>query len=1299
MSAQDTDKAAEGPAVSAPAAAPHVVAGGGGAAGRATLPADGADGLAGTGLPYSQKSLFQSSLGADLSNVRVHTGPAAAKQADAVGARAFARGSDIMFAEGEYQPGTPEGDQLLAHEVAHTVQQRDAAPADGPLPTTTPGDPVEKSADVAAAAMVAGKPASVSSAPVAIAKKGKDEPIAPPAGADAGPGAEGPKSEAKKGDEKEGTEEAGGEEIGELSVERVGADAEEGEDQAVAEPQNLEAGKQFLAAKGADKGEGGDEAGGPGGPEAAQTQAPTGGGDGGEGGEIPPEMAAHLAGVQADVQAATEQAQADADAFKAESRARQDRFDAEQSAVAMEKLQAMSAAEKRSTLIEMGADAKSVKKMKDAELDGIITGKIETEQRRTKILGMDEKELAALSPSAKQQFLVDQGVDKKDLDKIGPQKSAKAFDDVMRVAKIPGKHKVKVKIKGGLLAKSWEISVNVDAEGNPEFEAQKKGGFLSKLWGWVKLALPIIAVVLSPMTGGISLLLLSVYQTVSAIAQGDWLGAIIGAAGAVAGLGAFKAAAAAAKGGAAASAKFASSGLAKISSAAAKVQKAAQAAKATMTAAKAKSPGSLLAALSDGAAAFAGFAGDKAGAFAKKMTDWSKKLEKWGNVVSGGEKVVAGIKNKDPGAALSGAFDAAGAFVSKKDETGEETSSKAKDLQRYSRMAGFVSAGQKAAKGAPPNYGGVVEAAMGLATELKTKGGKAPKALEDANRIVASASRLSSAVQSNNPEAIVEAALGLAQTIQTTRYDDPDPNPNAKDTDGDGISDDREKVLKRYSTASSIVKFAGSAITAASAKPRPNYTAALSAGTQLIADLTENKRVDQAAVIASKLDAWTNAIKSKNEAAIIDAGKAFGESIMAMKSLIEQERDEAKKAAQAKMAPGENLEGDDGGAIPSTSFGEVVELRGTVKPNGPETEGAESEVTEGADTEGLEALPTTTPVTPRAPMTGREATPGANYSVVPGDTLSGIAQRFKTTVARLRTLNPQLVNDKIYLGQRLNVPGAEIPVTATVTTSEEFNIADLERQDLETLKRQAWSFVSNMHGIIKNWRSVGSQGAFFYRLVDDFEQEVNSFDRMLDNPRISASTIRSQMQYLHRRMIDGPQKLFDQNMGTRNAVLGGAIVAARVIKEGSGVLINVLDRTKIVSTAYNAAIGAVDAWADGASPGMIGLKAASSAFFDTVSPIESKGIISMAYNNAFKAVGNGLTDLTLALSKPGMTAREKQNEVRKAAVKVGISVANTPINWAIESNSDVMTNMQQSLYTAMLELFNLAANKIVDNQK
>jgi hypothetical protein len=82
----------------------------------------------------------------DLSDVRVHTDDNADRLNRSVSARAFATGTDVFFAKGEYNPGSAAGDRLIAHELAHVVQQRGAAQG-GPLPVSEPGDAMESEAD------------------------------------------------------------------------------------------------------------------------------------------------------------------------------------------------------------------------------------------------------------------------------------------------------------------------------------------------------------------------------------------------------------------------------------------------------------------------------------------------------------------------------------------------------------------------------------------------------------------------------------------------------------------------------------------------------------------------------------------------------------------------------------------------------------------------------------------------------------------------------------------------------------------------------------------------------------------------------------------------------------------------------------------------------------------------------------------------------------------------------------------------------------------------------------------------
>lgn len=109
-------------------------------------------------LPADLRSKMEASLGADLSAVRIHTD---APEAEGVGAKAFTRGHDIFFAPGAYDPSSAEGERLIAHEVAHTVQQGGAQEPAAKMDVSTPGDAGEVEADKAADAMTNGGSANV----------------------------------------------------------------------------------------------------------------------------------------------------------------------------------------------------------------------------------------------------------------------------------------------------------------------------------------------------------------------------------------------------------------------------------------------------------------------------------------------------------------------------------------------------------------------------------------------------------------------------------------------------------------------------------------------------------------------------------------------------------------------------------------------------------------------------------------------------------------------------------------------------------------------------------------------------------------------------------------------------------------------------------------------------------------------------------------------------------------------------------------------------------------------------------
>ena len=118
----------------------------------------------GSPLPMPLRSRMEAGFGAGFGDVRIHSGGAAGAAAAALGAEAFASGNSIAFAPGLYRPGTTAGDALIAHELAHVVQQRRAG-AGGAVQMhqalSSPGEAAEVAADRAAATVLAGGRATV----------------------------------------------------------------------------------------------------------------------------------------------------------------------------------------------------------------------------------------------------------------------------------------------------------------------------------------------------------------------------------------------------------------------------------------------------------------------------------------------------------------------------------------------------------------------------------------------------------------------------------------------------------------------------------------------------------------------------------------------------------------------------------------------------------------------------------------------------------------------------------------------------------------------------------------------------------------------------------------------------------------------------------------------------------------------------------------------------------------------------------------------------------------------------------
>jgi hypothetical protein len=118
------------------------------------------------------RRLLESRFGHDFGKVRVHADTLASDSARAVGARAYTVGNHVVFGAGQYQPGTRSGLHLLAHEMAHVVQQGGRPlGVQTRLEMTRPGDAAEREADRAADAVVRGRAAtSLSPSPALLAR-------------------------------------------------------------------------------------------------------------------------------------------------------------------------------------------------------------------------------------------------------------------------------------------------------------------------------------------------------------------------------------------------------------------------------------------------------------------------------------------------------------------------------------------------------------------------------------------------------------------------------------------------------------------------------------------------------------------------------------------------------------------------------------------------------------------------------------------------------------------------------------------------------------------------------------------------------------------------------------------------------------------------------------------------------------------------------------------------------------------------------------------------------------------------
>jgi hypothetical protein len=112
-------------------------------------------------------------MGHDFSGVRVHTGAESDDLNRQLNAKAFTTGQDIFFRQGAYDPGSSGGQELIAHELTHVVQQSSGAVSGGSKMTVNPpGDVYEQEAD-----SIAGQIASAKAVSGGMAQRQEEEEV------------------------------------------------------------------------------------------------------------------------------------------------------------------------------------------------------------------------------------------------------------------------------------------------------------------------------------------------------------------------------------------------------------------------------------------------------------------------------------------------------------------------------------------------------------------------------------------------------------------------------------------------------------------------------------------------------------------------------------------------------------------------------------------------------------------------------------------------------------------------------------------------------------------------------------------------------------------------------------------------------------------------------------------------------------------------------------------------------------------------------------------------------------------
>lgn len=137
----------------------------------------------GQAIDAGTRTAMETRFGYDFGAVRFHTDSAAIQSAAAVSALAYTVGRHVVFGAGQYSPASDGGRLLIAHELAHVVQQGGGDNV-SPQTISDPADAAEREADQAADAAMAVAAAAQSAAPASLSRLAESSGLQPklPAG-------------------------------------------------------------------------------------------------------------------------------------------------------------------------------------------------------------------------------------------------------------------------------------------------------------------------------------------------------------------------------------------------------------------------------------------------------------------------------------------------------------------------------------------------------------------------------------------------------------------------------------------------------------------------------------------------------------------------------------------------------------------------------------------------------------------------------------------------------------------------------------------------------------------------------------------------------------------------------------------------------------------------------------------------------------------------------------------------------------------------------------------------------------